>query len=280
MLQIPPADPSVLLALVAAVGSEEANARVRRAHGRGVATSRRIAFHAGLLVIVVALAGPLDAAAARSLSMHMVQHLLLTMVAAPLLLLAAPLSLALRAWPGRPRRFLLAVLHSRFVRIVANPMVAWAMFFTLLWATHVTSLYDATLRSDPLHATEHLAYLATALLFWAPVIGRDPMPSRLSYPAKILYLFLAMPAMAFLGLTIASTRRVLYPTYAHIEGVARAIADQQAAGAIMWAVSMVMVLPALVIVMLAWMRADEREADRIDARLAQAKPVSSLEGSS
>jgi cytochrome c oxidase assembly factor CtaG len=149
-------------------------------------------------------------------------------------------------------------------------MLAWSLFFAVMWGTHLTGLYGATLHSDALHAAEHLAYLGTALLFWMPVMGRDPTPAALSYPAKILYLFLAMPTMAFLGLTIASTRGVLYPAYAQAEGVARALSDQEAAGAIMWVTSMVMVLPALVLVLLGWMRADEREARRVDARLAGA----------
>lgn len=266
------ADPTAILAVVTAVAYHDACRRVR-AQGVGPPVYRRVAFFAGLAVIVLALTGPIDTAAATSFSMHMVQHLLLTMVAAPLLLVAAPLTLALRAWPGRPRRFLRAVLRSRLVRVITDPIVGWALFFIVIWGTHVTGLYDATLRNDGLHVAEHTAYVLTALLFWMPVISSDPLPSRLSYPARILYLFLAMPAMAFLGLTIASSRDVLVPVYARIEGVAPALADQQAAGAIMWVTSMVMVLPALVIVLFAWMRADAREASRIDARLAAAEGV-------
>ena len=79
-----------------------------------------------------------------------------------------------------------------------------------------------------------------------------------------------MPAMAFLGLTIVSSRQVLYPTYAHADGVARALTDQRAAGAIMWAGTMVLIVPALGFVLLDWVRADEREAARVDARLERA----------
>ena len=116
---------------------------------------------------------------------------------------------------------------------------------------------------------EHIALLVTGLLFWMPIVCADPAPSRLSHPARILYLFVAMPAMAFLGLTIVTTRHVLYPAYAQAEGVARALADQRAAGAIMWAGTMVLIVPALAFVLLDWMRADEREASRVDARLAR-----------
>jgi putative membrane protein len=232
---------------------------------------RRRSFLAGVIAILVALTGPLDAAAETSLTMHMVQHLLLTMIAAPLIVLAAPVTLALRAWPGTGRRRILVILHSGPMRLLANPLVAWALFFGAMWITHVSGLYELALRNDSVHAAGHLTYLATALLFWMPVVGVEPTPSGLSYPARILYLFLAMPAMAFLGLVIYSARPVLYPTYAAAEGAAKALADQRAAGALMWEGAMIFVVPALVFVMMAWMRAEEREGKRFDDSLGRGR---------
>ena len=88
-----------------------------------------------------------------------------------------------------------------------------------------------------------------------------------------------MPAMALLGLTIVSARHVLYPTYAQAEGVARALADQRTAGAIMWAGTMLLIVPALGVVLWDWMAADEREARRVDARFERAMVVETMEGS-
>ncbi|MDP9300060.1 MAG: cytochrome c oxidase assembly protein, partial [Actinomycetota bacterium] len=240
------------------------------AHGRVPRPHARLAFFAGLGVVAIALTGPIDAAVTTSFSVHMIQHLLLTMIAAPLLLLGAPITLALQAWPGTPRGWLLATLRSAPARLLGNPLVAWALFFVVLWGIHFTGLYEAALRNDGLHALEHIALLVTALLFWMPIVRADPIPSGLSHPARILYLFVAMPAMAFLGLTIVSSRHVLYPAYAQADGVARALADQRAAGAIMWAGAMVLIVPALAFVLLDWMHADEREAARVDARLERA----------
>jgi putative membrane protein len=275
MLAILPADPAAVGAAGAAAAYLAADSRVRRSLGsggaRGASARRLLAFLAGLVVIVVALTGPIDAAASRSFADHMVQHLLLMMVAAPLLLLGAPLTLALRAWAGPTRRRLLAVLHSAPIRLVSNPLVAWPLFFVVIWGSHLTGVYEAALRDEGVHALEHVAYLASALLFWMPVVRADPTPSVLSYPARILYLFLAMPAMAFLGLVLVSARYVLYPAYAQAEGIARALADQRAAGAIMWGGTMVLIVPALGFVLLDWMRADEREARRADERLAQVR---------
>lgn len=250
-----------------------ADRRVAQRHGgRRPRPWHRRSFLAGLLTILVALAGPIDAAAATSLCAHMVQHLLLTMVAAPLLVLGAPLTLTLQVVPAGSRRRLLSILHSAPARTISNPVTAWVLFMGALWATHVTGLYDAALRNTWIHAAEHLVYFMTAILFWMPVAGVDPSSSRLSHPARILYLFLAMPAMTFLGLAIYSASGVLYPTYVAIEGHARALADQHLAGALMWNVGLLLLLPALALVLFDWMRADERTARRLDERFLKVEP--------
>ncbi len=275
---IPSVDPIVACAAVASVVYATADQRVRRVRGGRAPHTRRTAFFAGLAIVLLALTGPIDAAVESSFSMHMIQHLLLTMVAAPLLLLGAPLTLALAAWPKGSRRTFAGVLQSGPARLVSNPLIAWSFFFAVLWAAHLTGLYEAALRSDGVHALEHVVFLMGALVFWAPIVRAGPSPSVLSYPAKILYLFVAMPAMALLGLAIVSARQVLYPTYAQAEGFARALADQRSAGAIMWAGTMVLIVPALGIVLWEWMAADEREGRRIDARLARGALIEPIEG--
>ena len=264
-------EPAVLLGLVAAgalyVG---ADGRVRRERGgRGFPRSRRWAFLGGLVAIFAALESPIDAAVATSFWVHMVQHLLLAMVAPPLLVFGAPVALTLASLPTESRRPLVSVLHSGPARLVSSPVVAWALFFGVMWGSHFSGLYDASLRNAGVHAGEHLGYLAAGLLFWMPVVGRDAVPSRLSYPARILYLFLAMPAMAFLGLAIFSADHVLYPTYAAAEGAGAALADQRIAGAIMWTGGMFLIVPALAFVLFDWMRADELEGRRVDALLVR-----------
>ena len=221
----------------------------------------------------------------------MVQHLLLTMVAAPLLVLGAPVTLALlSSSPANRRRLSAALVHAR--RSEPSPIRSsrGPLFFGVLWGSHLTGLFDASLRSDGIHALEHAAYLATAVLFWMPVVGRDPAPSGLSHPGRILYLFLAMASMAFLGLALSSANHVLYPTYEAIEGTAKAAADQRMGGALMWVSGMILIVPALALVMLDWMRVDEREARRhgrppraparTDVGRAEAMSVSDARGTS
>ncbi|MDP9242806.1 MAG: cytochrome c oxidase assembly protein [Actinomycetota bacterium] len=269
MLATWPLDPIIILGLASAGWLyARADRRVRKERGAHVVPhTRSWCFLAGLAVIFVALQTPLDVRAATSFSVHMVQHLLLTMVAAPLLVLGAPVTLALVSSSRTARRRLLSTLRSWPVRALSSPILAWALFMVVLWGTHFSGIYELTLQNQGVHVLEHLAYLASAVLFWIPVVGLDPAPSGLSHPARILYLFLAMPSMAFLGLAILSANHVLYPTYGRISGVAGALADQRAAGAIMWAGTMFLIVPALAFVLLDWMRSDEKEAARIDARL-------------
>jgi putative membrane protein len=242
--------------------------RVRAARGPGAVSWRRNAvFLAGLGTIAVALASPVDAGAATRFSVHMVQHLLLALVAAPLLVLARPVTLALQAATPVTRRRLRSVLRSRPLALLGSPLVAWGGFALAMWASHFSPLYQAALTDPGLHALEHLAYLGSAMLFWSAVAAVDPAPARLSPPARILFLFLAMPQMTLLGLAIYSARHALYPAYG--TGPA-ALADQRLAGALMGGGGVLVFLPAVGVLLLDWWAREERAAARADARLDRA----------
>jgi cytochrome c oxidase assembly factor CtaG len=259
-------DPTVVAALLATGVLYLRGVRRVRRPDRKLA-NRAACFLGGLVVVWVALQSPIDAYADTRLAVHMVQHLLLTMVAAPLLVLGAPVTLALRAaTPAFRRRWLLPLLRSRLVRLLAAPPLAWAQFAVVLWASHFSPLYEAAVRNDGVHALEHLLYLTSAVLFWSPVVGIDPSPKRLSHPARLLYLFLAMPQASFLGLAMWGADRVLYPAYQAALGPA-ALDDQRLAGTIMGSAGMLVMVPALGLVLLDWLAREEREAARVDARL-------------
>jgi putative copper resistance protein D len=266
-------DPWVVLGLgVALWWYVRALHRLQRGRGPRWPVSRSRAFIAGLGVLAFALLSPLDVYSDLLLSVHMVQHLLLTMVAPPLLLLGAPITLALRT-ESPPRRAALArILRSRTVQVVGNPLLGWILFAATVWASHLPAFYDATLRNVGLHAAEHLAYLSTALLFWRPLVGKDPGP-RLSHPARLFAMFLIMPQMTFLGLAIYSSDRPLYAHYiaTSLRFGTTAVADQHLGGAIMWSSGMLFMVPAMALVLIDWMRKDEREAARYDARALRAQ---------
>jgi putative copper resistance protein D len=246
----------------------------RRHPGNPVKRWRLWSWLGGLGALVLALASPIEFYDTTLFSVHMIQHLLLSFVAAPLLVLAAPITLLLR-WvsPTARRKWILPVLESRVVRFIAHPLVAWILFAGVMWFSHFSPLFDAALDDFTLHRLEHALFLGTALLFWWPVIGADPSPHRMAYPARILYLALGMPLMSLLGLVIFSARTVLYP---HYEDLVRdwgptPLEDQALAGGIMWAGGDAFFVLALVLTVAAWIRHEERENLREDARLARAR---------
>ena len=198
-------------------------------------------FLAGLAAIYVSLASPLDAFASFLLVAHMVQHLLLTMIAPPLLLLGAPQLPMLR---GLPRRFVSQVLGPFLnwsvlkgaAHWLTHPAVCWGLFIlsNLIW--HFPDFYELALGSPTWHEIEHLCFLGTGLLFWWPVV--QPWPSRPRWPrwAMIPYLLLADLQNTALAAFLSFYDRVLYPTYENAPrlGSLGALDDQAGAGAIMW----------------------------------------------
>jgi putative copper resistance protein D len=244
---------------------------VDRAHPANPVPRMRVwCWMAGLLVLLVATQSVIGAYDTTLFTVHMGQHLLLTMVAAPLLLLGAPVTLLLRAASADVRRdVILPVLHSRVVRMVSNPIVAWTQFAVVMWASHVSGLFDAALEDPLVHVLEHVLFLGSALLFWWPVIGVDPAPRRLSHPLRIGYLLVGMPFSSFLGLAIFSATAVLYPHYATLtrDWGQSPLEDQQWAGGIMWAAGDLVFFLAVVIAVGAWLRAEEAEGRRIDSIL-------------
>ena len=224
----------------------------------------------GLVALLVALASPIATYDTTLFTVHMVQHLILTMVAAPLLALGAPITLLLRVSSADTRRrIVLPVLHSRVLRIVSFPVVTWVVFAAVMWASHFSALFDASLDNEPIHVLEHALYLGAALLFWWPVVGADPSPWRLPHPARIAYLFLGMPQSSFLGLAIFSAPVVLYPHYATLarDWGPTPLADQQLAGGLMWVVGDLFFLVGMILAVWVWLRAEDAEGRRADARL-------------
>jgi cytochrome c oxidase assembly factor CtaG len=231
---------------------------------------RVLAWLAGLAAILVALVSAVDVYAETFLTVHMVQHLLLAMVAPPLLALGAPITLLLRiATPRVRQRVVLPVLHSGVVRLIVSPLVAWPLFAIVMWLTHFSPLYNAALEDRNLHVAEHAVYLAAGLLFWWPVVAADPIPRRMGYGARLAYVGLQMPVNAAVGLAIYFAPSVLYPHYATIQRSwgPNALTDQQIGGVLMWGVGDLLLLAVVPALIAAWMRADARRSVRSDARL-------------
>jgi putative membrane protein len=208
-------------------------------HGRGVSRRQAGAFGLGWLALVGALVSPLDPLGSRLFSAHMVQHELLMVVAAPLLVLGRPL--AAWAWALSPpqRRLVGRCLQARgwssLWTVLTDPLVAWAMHAVALWAWHIPGAFDAALQHEGWHILQHVSFLGTALFFWWAVLGHDPR-GRHGPGHSAAYLFTTMLHTAALGalLSLAPT-----PWYAPYVAQAAALGfdpveDQQLGGLVMW----------------------------------------------
>ena len=264
-------EPGVTIALAAAaVGWLALVRRVDRAHPRNpVPGHRTAAWMAGLATLAVALLSGIARYDTTLFSVHMVQHILLTLVAPPLLALAAPITLLLRASsPAVRRRWILPVLHSRVVRLVAFPVVAWGVFAAVMWASHFSPLFDAALENPLVHELEHALYLGAGLLFWWPAVAADPGPWRMSHPVRAMYVFLQMPQNTFLAVALLSAPAPLYEHYVTLDRAwgPTPLEDQQAAAGIMWFVGDLLFLLPIMALVAAWMRHEDRRTAHADRR--------------
>ena len=265
-------EPAIVLGLLAAaIGWLRIVRRIDRAHpAKPVPRLRTVAFLGGLAAIAVALLSGIDTYDTTLFSIHMVQHLLLTLVAAPLIALSAPITTLLRAsTPNVRRRVILPILHSRVMKVLSFPVVAWLVFAGVMWGTHFSPLFDASLEDPVIHDLEHALYLAAGLLFWWPAVGLDPSPWRMPHPVRAMYVFLQMPQNTFLAVTILNSSVVLYHHYATLPRTwgPTVLEDQQVAGGLMWITGDILFLVGLAAILAGWMRHEKAQEAVVDRRL-------------
>jgi putative copper resistance protein D len=251
---------------------------VHRLHVRGDRwpVSRTLLFLVpGLGTIAVATMSGLAAYDDTVLSVHMIQHMALSMLAPIFLALGAPVTLALRTLPVRPRRALTAVLHSRVAKVLAFPLVAYGFFVATPFILYFTGLYRLTLENAALHELVHVHFVAVGCLFFWPLVGLDPLPGRWPYPGRALLMVLSTPFHAVLGLTIMQSSELLggdwYPSL-HLSWVDPK-ADQVLAGGILWAGGEFVSVTMLGVLLAQWMRDADREARRVDRQLDREREV-------
>jgi cytochrome c oxidase assembly factor CtaG len=202
----------------------------------------------------------------------MIQHMVISMLSPILLLLGAPVTLALRALPsagrGRkgPRELLVALLHSRYVRVVSHPVFTIPLFIASLYGLYFTPLFDLLMESRAGHIAMMVHFLAVGLVFFWPIMGVDPGPHRPGYVMRILELFAGMPFHAFFGIALMMASTPLVGTFAHPPaslGVT-ALGDQNTAGGIAWAFSEIPSVLVLIALVFQWYVSDQRGARRRD----------------
>ena len=249
---------------------------VQRMHVRGDRwpVGRTAAFLGGMLVAAMATISGLGTYDDTLLSVHMAQHMLLSMLVPLALALGAPITLALRTLPHRPRGWVLSVLHSRVAKVLSFPPLTFTLFIVTPWSLYFSGWYAATLHHDYLHEMTHLHMVLVGCLFFWPLVGIDPVPGRVGYPFRLILLVLTLPFHAFLGVTIMSQDTVIGGDWYHElhEGamgswLPEPLTDQHLAGGILWASGDLIGLLFFVVLFVQWVRASTAEARREDRRL-------------
>jgi cytochrome c oxidase assembly factor CtaG len=224
----------------------------------------------GLGSIAIATMSALGAYDTVLFSVHMVQHMILMMVSPMFLALGAPVTLALRTLRPRPRTMLLAVLHSRVARVLTFAPLTLALFIATPFALYYSSFYELSLRSGFWHAFLHLHFLIIGCLLMWPLMGIDPVPGRISYPMRLLMVFLMLPFHAFLGTSIMSSSTLIAESWYlafNRTWPPSPLDDQYLAGGILWASGDVLALLMLIALFAQWYAHSQREARREDRRL-------------
>jgi len=268
-------DPFLFVTTVWVAGLYVVGVLTLRRRGVHWPVGRTLAFVvAGMGAFLFATASGLSTYDTTLISVHMVQHMLLAMWVPVFLALGAPVTLALRTLPRRPRGWLLAVLHSRVAKVLSFPPLTFTLYVLTPWALYFSGWYDASLDSAYVHEMMHVHLVLVGCLFFWPLVGIDPIPGRVSYPFRMAIVFMTLPFHAFLGVTIMSQEALIGGD--HYRAIRQgpmgawlpaAAADQNLAGGILWAAGDLVGLLFFGVLFAQWVRASMKEAAREDRRL-------------
>ena len=251
-------------------------AGVRRLRRRGDSwpTGRIIAWLFGCFVLLFATSSGLGRYMPAMFSMHMAAHMLLSMLTPVLLVLGAPVTLALRALPtaGKgdppgPREWLLAALHSKLSLFLTNPIVATVLFVAGFYGLYFGGIFDAAVGTHAAHLAMNLHFLLTGYLFYWVVIGIDPTPRPIPMLGKVAMVFGSLPLHAFFGVTLMSTKSVLGESFyksLQLYWHSDLLGDQRLGGGIAWAAGEVPLVVVMIALFVQWTRSDQRTAKRLD----------------
>lgn len=251
---------------------------VRRMHRRGDSwpVGRTIWWVVGCLGLLFVTSGGPAAYGRVAFSTHMLQHMLLTMAIPPLLVLGAPVTLAMRTLKARrdgsrgAREWLMQVVHSRYLAVVGHPLVAAVLFAGSLIVFYFSPLFELALRTHVGHELMMVHFLGTGYLFSSALIGVDPGANRPAYPLRLILLLATMAFHAFFGVSLMQGTHLLAPEwFAQVNPGANLLADQQEGGDIAWGIGEVPTLVLVLGVAVAWSRSDTRENRRSDRAAAR-----------
>jgi cytochrome c oxidase assembly factor CtaG len=268
-------DPFFLVACLLGLGLYGWGVVRLRRRGDQWSAGRTVAYVVGVLTVALVMCTKLNDYGMVMFSVHMVQHMIISMLSPILILLGAPVTLALRALPvagkGRkgPRELLLMLLHSRYMRIITHPAFTIPMFIASLYVLYFTPLFDTLMGSRAGHIGMMVHFFAVGVVFFWPIMGIDPGPHRPGYVMRMLELFAGMPFHAFFGIALMMASEPMVSTFQHPAASLGidALSDQNAAGGIAWAFSEIPSVLVLIALLFQWYRSEQRQAKRMD-RLA------------
>ncbi len=226
---------------------------------------RWLSFAGAMLSLVAALISPLDAMSGALFSAHMVQHLILMMITAPLLALSElPVAVVWALPRGWAQGLGRGLNRSRAWQALTSPVSAWLLFAATMWIWHASTLYEAALRNETIHTVEHLSFVLASMLFWW-VLFRRTTAEHVHYGMVILYLFTTMLQSTILGALMTFTSLAWYSSYASTASAwgLTPLEDQQLAGLIMWMPGGVVFTLMTIGYFAAWFRALERRSARL-----------------
>lgn len=207
---------------------------------------------------------------------HMVQHMLLNMIAPVFLVAGAPITLALRTLPKKPRKGLLAVLHSRVAKVLMFPPLTAALMMATPFALYTTGWYELTLRDALAHDILHFWMVVVGVLFFSSMLAVDPVPIRMAYPVRILLFLLTMPGHAFMGIMVMGANRLVaeewYLAFERTWGPSP-MQDQTWAGALLWATGDLTMFAAMIVLFVQWIKDSKKEARRVDRALDRQEAI-------
>ncbi|MFF2132139.1 cytochrome c oxidase assembly protein [Streptomyces olivochromogenes] len=267
------ADPFFLVACLVGLGLYGWGVVRLARRGDKWSVGRTIAFVLGVLTVMLVMCTKLNDYGMVMFSVHMVQHMVISMLSPILILLGAPITLALRALPVAatrgnkgPRELLLMFLHSRYMRIITHPAFTIPLFIASLYALYFSPIFDFLMGSRTGHIAMMCHFLAVGLVFFWPIMGVDPGPHRPGYLMRMLELFAGMPFHAFFGIALMMASGPMVETYKNPPASLGidALSDQSAAGGIAWAFSEIPSVLVLIALLFQWYASEKRQARRTD----------------
>ena len=230
---------------------------------------RTLCFGIGLAIVLIATESVVGVYDMVLFSDHMIQHLLLIMVAAGFFAMSAPLELALGTLPGALGRSLNAAADSKVGEVLGHPIVGFGLYALFIPITHLTSLFNLMLTHMWVHRLEQVGFLLIGYLFWRPVVAIEPSRHRLAPGLRLVYLALAVPVDTFTGLALAMSGHEMFPAYREMGRTwgGSLISDLHTGGSLMWIGGDLLMMGAMIPIAVIWMRDEEQKAREIDAKL-------------